>query len=74
MNHLNRKRHVVVFSDSAWEEFTQPVDGYIMLGTVSRGDYVGALAIKDGRYFCVIGGNCEPLVERKIKLGVEHAA
>jgi hypothetical protein len=73
MNNLNRKRHVVIFSDAAWEKYTAPVDGFVMVGTVQRGDHVGALAIKDSRYFCVINGLCEPLVERKIALGVQHA-
>ena len=73
MNHLNRTRHIVVLSDTAWEKYTAPVDGYIMIGTVQRQDHIGALAIKDGRHFCVIEGRCEPLVERKIALGLDHA-
>ena len=73
MNNLNRKRHEVVLSDTAWQTYTQPVDGYAMVGTVKRGDYIGALAIKDSRHFCVINGLCEPLVERKIALGMDHA-
>ena len=73
MNNLNRKRHVVVLSDSAWEKHSAPVDGYFMIGTVQRGDYAGALAVKDGRHFCVINGLCEPLNERKIEQGLTHA-
>lgn len=73
MTNPNRKRHVVIYSDSDWEKYSKPVDGYIMVGTIARGDLVGALAIKEGRYYCVINGHCEPLVERKIKQGIEHA-
>jgi hypothetical protein len=74
MANLNRKRHGVILSDSSWEKYTKPVDGFVMVGTVQRGDYIGALAIKDSRYFCVVNGLCEPLVERKIALGMQHAA
>jgi len=73
MTNPNRKRHVVVFTDTDWEKYSAPVDGYIMVGTVQRGDLIGALAIKDSRYFCVINSMCEPLIERKIKLGIDHA-
>ena len=73
MSNLNRKRHEVVLSDSTWEKYTKPVDGYLMFGTVQRGDHIGALAVKDGRHFCIIDGHCEPLVERKIALGMHHA-
>lgn len=65
--------HTVVFSDTAWEKFTHPVDGFIPVGTVTRGPHESALAMRDGRYYAVNEGRCEPLVGRKIKLGVEHA-
>ena len=74
MANLNRTRHLVVLSDTAWEAFTNPVDGYIMIGTVQRGEHIGALAVKDGRHFCVVKGLCEPLNERKIEQGMSHAA
>jgi hypothetical protein len=73
MSNLNRKRHVVVLSDTAWEKYTSPVDGHIMIGTIQRGDHIGALSVRDGRHFCIIDGLCEPLVERKIEQGVHHA-
>ena len=73
MSDLNRKRHVVVLSDSAWEKYSALVDGYQMVGTVQRGEYVAALALKDGKYYAVVQGRCDPLVQRKIELGVQHA-
>lgn len=73
MSDINRKRHVVVFSDSAWEKYSRSVDGYQMVGTVQRGPHESALAIREGRYYAVNEGRCEPLVGRKIDLGVEHA-
>ena len=73
MSDLNRKRHVVVLSDSAWEKYSAPVDGYQMVGTVTRGPHESALAMRDGRYYAVNEGRCEPLVGRKIELGVQHA-
>ncbi len=73
MGNLNRTRHVVVLSDTDCGKYTKPVDGYIMIGTVQRQEHIGALAIKDGRHYCVIDGLCEPLNERKIALGLDHA-
>ena len=73
MSDINRKRHVVVLSDSAWEKYSRPVDGYQMVGTVQRGEFASALAIREGRYYAVNEGRCEPLVGRKIDLGVEYA-
>ena len=73
MSKLNRKRHIVVLSDTAWEAYTAPVDGYLMFGTIERGEHIGALAVKDGRHFCVNDGRCEPLNERQIALGMQHA-
>lgn len=73
MNHLARKRHLVVLSDTAWEAYSPQPPGYQMIGTVRRGEHIGALAMRDGRYFCVNEGRCEPLVERKIELGMQHA-
>jgi hypothetical protein len=66
-------KHVVVFSDADWEKFTAPVDGFVMVGTVTRGPHESALALRDGVYYAVNEGRCEPLVGRKIELGVEHA-
>ena len=66
-------KHVVVFSDTDWEKYTTPVDRYIMVGTVTRGPTESALAMRDGVYYAVNNGLCEPLVGRKIELGVEHA-
>lgn len=74
MSNLNRARHTIVFSDTDWEKYSQPVDGFIMLGTVQRGpDHIGALAIKDGRHYCIVNGLCEPLNERKIAISKEYA-
>jgi len=73
MTNPNRKRHVVVYSDTECEKYSAPVDGYLMVGTIARGDLVGALAIKEGRHFCVINGLCEPLNPKKIKLGIDNA-
>lgn len=70
---LNAKKHIVVLSDSEWEKYTKPIDGHIFIGTIQRSSVVGALSIKDGRHYCVINGNCEPLNERKITLGIDHA-
>ena len=66
-------KHVVVFTDSGWEKYSGPVDGYQMVGTVTRGPHESALAMRDGRYYAVNEGRCEPLVGRKIELGVAHA-
>ena len=66
-------KHVVVFSDSDWEKYSAPVDGYQMVGTVTRGPHESALAMRDGVYYAVNAGRCEPLAGRKIELGVEHA-
>lgn len=73
MSDLNRKRHVVVLSDSAWEKYSAPVAGYQMVGVVTRGDLSSALAMRNGVYFAVNDGRCDPLVQRKIELGVQHA-
>jgi hypothetical protein len=67
-------KHVVVFADSDWEKYSTLVDGYQMVGTVTRGPHVSALAMRDGRYYAVNDGRCEPLVGRKIELGVHHAS
>ena len=66
-------KHTVVFTDSGWEKFTAPVENLIMVGTITRGPTESALAMRDGRYYAVNNGLCEPLVGRKIELGVEHA-
>ena len=74
MSNLNGLRHTIVFSDSEWEKYTPPVDGYVMLGTIRRGpNHIGALAFKDGRHFCVIEGRCEPLNERRVAVSREYA-
>ena len=67
-------KHVVIFSDSNWEKFSALVDGYQMVGTVTRGPHVSALAIRDWRYYAVNDERCEPLVGRKIELGIRHAS
>ena len=66
-------KHVVVLSDSDWEKYSHAVDGFIMVGTVTRGPHASALALRDGTYYAVNDGRCEPLVGRKIELGVHHA-
>ena len=67
-------KHTVLFSDSEWEKYSGPVDGYQMVGTVTRGPHESALAMRDGVYYAVNDGRCEPLAGRKIELGVTYAA
>ncbi len=56
---INRNKHKIVLGDAT---YSKPVAGYEMMGTIQRGKLIGNLARhEDGRFFCVIDGNCEPL-------------
>ena len=57
---INRQKHKIVLGD-AWTQHTAPCPPYAMLGTIQRGKLIGALAVKDDRFYCVIEGRCEPL-------------
>lgn len=58
---INRQKHKIVLGD-AWAGYSKPVEGYTNIGTIQRGKLIGNLARhEDGRFFCVIDGNCEPL-------------
>ena len=58
---INRQKHRIVLGE-AWVGYSKPVEGYETLGTIQRGKLIGNLARhEDGRFFCVIDGNCEPL-------------
>lgn len=73
MNHPNRGRLVVNLS-GPWREHALPMDGWTMLGTVQRGQEVGALAqAADGSYAMVNNRRIQPLNERKVKACLEQA-
>lgn len=58
---INRNKHKVVLG-AQWLGYSKPVAGYEDIGTIQRGKLIGNLARhEDGRFFCVINGNCEPL-------------
>lgn len=73
MSGINKLKHVVVLSDTQWQEYAKPIDGINFIGTLARGHVVGALGLQNGMYCCVIDGKIEHLNQRKAKLGVEHA-
>ena len=74
MSNLNALRHTIVFSDTEWQKYTKPVDGFIMVGTIQRGpNHIGALAMRDGKHYCVTNGLCEPLNERRVGVAMEYA-
>ena len=58
---INRNKHKIILG-IGWENHTEKVIGYEMLGTIQRGKLTGALARSDDdRFFCVINAMCEPL-------------
>lgn len=75
-------QRLVVQLGKGWRQFTQPLPGLAMLGTVLRGLEIGALArTADGRYLQVNGSvvrewpahRVEPAIQRARRWLAEHS-
>ena len=73
MPNLNGKKHLIVYSDTAWQSYADPVPDFIMLGTIQRGQHIGAMAIKNGVYYCINGAAIEPLNQSRVLKALPHA-
>ena len=72
MSSLNAQKHTAILSDD-WKQFTQPVDGFDLIGTIQRGKHIAALAVRDGRYYGVDRGLCEPLNQNQVLKAMRKA-
>jgi hypothetical protein len=72
MANLNAQKHTVILTDE-WHGLTRPVTGYEMIGTIQRGKHIAALAERDGRYFSVENGLCEPLNQNQVLKAMRKA-
>lgn len=72
MANLNAQKHTVEFTDD-WIRFTNPVPDYKIVGTIQRGKHIAAFAERDGRYFSVENGLCEPLNQNQVLKAMRKA-
>ena len=72
MANLNAQKHTAILTDD-WHSLTRLVDGFDIIGTIQRGKHIAALAVREGVYYSVERGLCEPLNQNQVLKAMRKA-